>query len=70
MIFVIVILNLYCCNNPKGYSSSSSKISHYVNIIEIAVTQHYTQIVYNRFQEQKMLENDRMETASTKVTSI
>ena len=45
MISVIVILNLHCCNNPKGYSSSSSKISHYVNIVEIAVTQHYTRIV-------------------------
>ena len=59
-----------CCKIPKEYSSNSSSISDYVNIFEITLTQHYTKLFYNRFPEQKMLENDRLEAASTVVTSI
>ena len=40
------------------------------NIVEITATQRYTRIVQNRFPEQQMLENDRMETVSTEVTPI
>ena len=36
--------HLRCCKIPKGYSSSSSSISNYVNIVEIASTQHYTRL--------------------------
>ena len=61
---------MHCCNIPEGYSSNSSKISDYVNVVEVTTTQHCTRIVYNRFPEQLILENDRMETASTEVTSI
>ena len=68
--FIFIPIYLHCCNIPKGYSSNSSKISDYINIVEITVTQHYTRVVYNRFPEQKMLENDRMEIATTEVTSI
>ena len=54
IIFVSVILKkiklallLFICvaaSFPTRYSSSSSNISDYVNIIEIAWTQHYTRI--------------------------
>ena len=47
---------LHCCKIPKGYSSNSSNISDYVNIVEITSTQHYTRIAYNMFPKQKMLE--------------
>ena len=66
--FIVISISLHCCNIPKGYSSSSSKISDYVNIVEIIATQHYARIVQNRFPDQKMLENDRMETVSTEVS--
>ena len=65
-----IFIYLHCRNIPKGYSSNSSEISDYVNIVEVTLTQHYTRIAYNRFPKQKMLENDRMETASTEVMSI
>ena len=55
--FIVIPICLHCCNIPKGYSSNSSKISDYVNIVEITATQHYTRIVQNRFPEQKILEN-------------
>ena len=80
IIFVSVILKvvktifihnyLRYCKIPKGYSSSSSNISDYVNIVEITSTQHYARLAYNSFPEQKMLGNDSMELASTTVTSI
>ena len=38
--FVVTPICLHCCNIPKGYSSNSFKISDYVNIVEITVTQH------------------------------
>ena len=47
-----------------------SVIPIYVNILQISSTQHYTRIAQHRFPEQKILENDRMETASTEVTSM
>ena len=68
--FIVIPINLHCCNIPTGCSSNSSKISYYVNIIEIAATQHFIRIIQNRFPDQKMLENDRMETVSAEVTSI
>ena len=68
--FIVIPIYLHSCNIPKGHSSNSSKISDYVNVVEITATQHYTRIVKNRFSEQKMLENDGMETASTEVKSI
>ena len=40
--FVIIPIYFHCCNIPKG---QSSKISDYVNIIEITETQRYTRIV-------------------------
>ena len=43
--FIVLPIYLHCCNIPEGYSSSSSKISYYVNIVEITATQHYTRIV-------------------------
>ena len=61
---------LRCCKIPKGYSSNSSNISHFVNIVEVTSTQHYIRLVQNWFPEQKMFENDRKELASKKVTSI
>ena len=68
---IIFIHNyLCCCKIPKGYSSNSSNNTDYVNIVEITSTQHCTRLVQNRFPELKMLGNDRMETASTEVTSI
>ena len=80
IIFVSVILKktkiifipiyLRCCKIPKGYSSSSSNISDNVNIVETTSTQHYTRIAQNRFPEQKILGNNRMETGSTEVTLI
>ena len=36
---------LHCCNIPKGYISNSSKISDYINIVQITATQQYTRIV-------------------------
>ena len=52
--FVSVILNkikiiftpiyLRCCKIPKGYSSNSSNINDYVNIVEITSNLHYTRI--------------------------
>ena len=68
--FIVIPIYLHCCKISKGYSFNSSKISNYFNIVEITATQHYTRIAKNRFPEQKMLENDRMERASTRVTSI
>ena len=68
--FIVIPIYLHSCNIPKGHRSNSFKISDYVNIVKITATQYYTRIVQNRFPEQKMLENDRMETASTDVTSI
>ena len=59
---------LRCCKIPTGYRSSN--ISDYVDNVELTSTQHYTRLAYNRFPEQKMLRNNRMETASTAVTSI
>ena len=80
IIFVSVILKkikiiftpiqLRCCKNSQRFSSNSSNISDYVNIVEVTSTQHYTRIAQSRFPEQKMLGNDTMETASTDVTSI
>ena len=54
----------------KGYSSNSSNINDYVNIVEKTSTQHYTRFAYNRFPVYKMFENDRKETVSKAVTSI
>ena len=59
-----------CCKFPKRCKSNSSNSSDYVNIGEITSTQHYTRIALNRFPEEKLLGNDRMEMASTEVTSI
>ena len=68
---IIFIHNyLRCCKIPKGYTSNSSNISDYVKIVEITSTQYYTRLAWNRLPEQKKLENDRMETASTEVASI
>ena len=49
----IIFIHYYlrCCKIPKGYSSSSSNISDYVNIVEITSTQHYTTI--RGFQSRK-----------------
>ena len=41
-----------------------------MNIAEITLTMHYTRIAWNKFPEQKSLGHDRIETASTEVTSI
>ena len=60
----------YFEENNNFQSSNSSNMSDNINIDEITSTQHYTRIAQNRFPEQKMLGNDRMETASTEVTSI
>ena len=78
IIFVSVILKkikiifihnyLHCCKVSKGYISNSSNISDYVNIVN--TNQHYTRFTQNRFPQQKMLGNDRMETANTEATSI
>ena len=66
---IIFIHNYLCCYKiPKGYSSNSSSISDYVNIVEITSTQQYTRLASNRFPGQKMLENNRMETVSKPVT--
>ena len=71
MIKVIFIHNyLHCYKIPKGYSFNSSNVSDYLNVIEITSTLHCSRFTQNRFPEQKMLGNDRMETASTLVTSI
>ena len=43
--FIIIPIYLHSCNIPKGHSSNSSKISDYVNIVEITASQHYTTIV-------------------------
>ena len=67
---IFILIYLHCCKYSPRYSSNSSNISDYVNIIEFAWTQHYTRIAQNTFPEQKMLENDTMETESTGVTSI
>ena len=42
----ITVISIYlrCYKIPKGYSSNSSNISDYGNIIETALTQHYTRI--------------------------
>ena len=68
----ITFIHIYlrCCKVPKRYSSNSSNISDYVNMIEITLTQHYTRLAYNRFPEQKILGNDRMETVRTEATPI
>ena len=68
MIFIHSFLR--CCKIPNGYSSNSSNTSDYVNIVEMTSTQCYTRLAKNRFPEQKMLKNDRMETASKAFTSI
>ena len=34
-----------CCKIPKGYSSNSSNVSDYVDIVEITSTQHYTRLL-------------------------
>ena len=49
----IIFIHYYlrCCKIPKGYSSSSSNISDYVNIVEIRSTQHHTTI--RGFQSRK-----------------
>ena len=61
----IVFIHIYfrCFKIPKANSSNTSNISDYVNIVEIISTQHYTGLSENRFPKQKMLGNDRMETA-------
>ena len=67
---IIFIQNyLRCCKFPKRYISSSSDID-YINIVEIKSTHDNTRFTQNRFTKQKMLGNDRMETASTELTSI
>ena len=43
--FILTPIYLHCCNIPEGYSSNSSKISDYINIVEITATQHYTRVV-------------------------
>ena len=43
--FIVIPIYLHCCNIPKGHSSISSKISDYVNILQITATQHYTRTV-------------------------
>ena len=43
--FIVIPINLHCFNIPKGYISNSSKISDYVNNVEITATQHYTRII-------------------------
>ena len=41
---ILIPIYLRCCKIPKAYSSNSSNISDYVNIVEITSTQHYTTI--------------------------
>ena len=41
---IVIPIYLDCCNIPYGYSSNSSKISDYVNIVEFTGIQHYTRI--------------------------
>ena len=54
---------LRCFKIPKGYSSNSSNISDYITIFEITSIQNYTRLAQNRLSKQKILGNDRMETA-------
>ena len=63
---IVILIDLHCCNIPKGYSSKFQ----YVNLVEIIATQHYTSTVQNMLPEQKKLQNDRMETTCTKAMSI
>ena len=42
---IVIPIYLHCWNIPKEYSSNNSKISDYVNIVEITATLHYTRIV-------------------------
>ena len=69
-----IIFNSYALallQNSQGYSSNSSNISDYVNIVDITSAQHYTRLAQNKFPEQKMLANDRLQKYScTEVTSI
>ena len=42
---IIFIYNyLRCCKAHKRYSSNSSNINDYANIVEITSTQHYTRL--------------------------
>ena len=43
--FFVIHIYLHSCNIPKGYTSNSSKISDYVNIVEITATKYYTRII-------------------------
>ena len=43
--FTVIPIDLHCRDIPKEYSSNSSEISDYVNIVEITATQHYARIV-------------------------
>ena len=54
---------LCCFKISKGYSSNSSNISDYITIFEITSIQNYTRLAQNRLPKQKILGNDRMETA-------
>ena len=65
--YLLVLLQNFQRTQFQEYSSV---ISNYVNIAEIASTQHHIRLAYNKFPRQKMLGNDRMETASGAVTSI
>ena len=40
--FFVIPIYLHCCKIPKVYSSNSSNIIDYVNIVGITSTQHYT----------------------------
>ena len=55
---IAIPIYLRCCKIPKVYSSNSSNINDYVNIVEITSTQHDTTIALNRFLEQIIVEND------------
>ena len=64
-----ILYSYYLCffKIPKRHSSNTSD---YVNMNEITSTQHYTRLVWKRFPEEKVFENDRKETASKAGTSI
>ena len=68
--FIFVHIYLHCYKMSEGYSSNISNNKDFVKIAEITSTQHYIKLAYNRFIEQKMFGNDRMETISTIVLSL
>ena len=44
MSIIFIHIYLRCRKIPKGYSSDSSNIRDYVNIVEATSTQHYTRL--------------------------